>query len=111
MLLQWLEKSGADSRTVETIRSLQQEHSLDGKVVEKENQRGTKDHTASTAQHTGEVITKSRQPGIKHIPQKDTQNNDVANDDMKRIADALEESNDILRETDPRRGINPTVIG
>lgn len=75
-LLQWLEKSGADSKTVETIRSLQQEHSPDGKVVEKENQ-----------------------------------NNDVAKDDMKRIADALEELTDIRKETDPGQGISPNVIG
>lgn len=110
-LLQWLEKSGADSKTVSTIRSLQQEHSPDVKVVEKENQRGTKGHTAATGQHTEEVITKSRQLGIKHTPQKDNQNNDVAKDDMKRIADALEELVDIRKETDPGQGISPIVIG
>ncbi|MFC1907772.1 helix-turn-helix domain-containing protein [Chloroflexota bacterium] len=110
-LLQWLENSGADSKIAETIRLGQQEHSPDGRVVEQENQRGAKDHTAVAAQHTEEVITKPSQPGIKHIPQKDNQNNDVAKDDMKRIADALEEIVDISKETDPGQGISPIVIG
>jgi len=110
-LLQCLERSGTDSRTVETIRSLQQEHSPNGKVVEKENQKGIKDHTAATGQHAEEVVTKSSQLGFKHIPKKDNQNNDVTKEDMKRNDDAIEEIDHIRKETDPGQGISPIVIG
>jgi hypothetical protein len=80
-------------------------------VIERENQKGEKGPTAVTVQHSEKVITKSNRLGIKHIPQKDNQNNDVTKDDMNRIADALEKLVDIRKEMDPGRGISPIVIG
>ena len=110
-LLQWLEKSGADAKAVEAIRSASQEHSPDGKVIEKENQLGTKGPTTVTLQQQEEAVAKSTQPGIKNISQKDNQNNAVTKEDIKRIADALEELIDIQKETDPGQEISPIVKG
>ena len=110
-LLQWLEKSGADSKTVESILSLQQEHSPDVKMLEKEDQRETTDNTAITGQHPEEVITKSSRSIIKNVSQQDNPNNGADKYDVKRIADALEEIIDIRKEMDPGRGISPIVRG
>lgn len=110
-LLQWLEKSGADTKIVEALRSVSQEHSPDGKVIEKENQVGTKGPTAVTGQHQEAVVAKSSQPGIKNASQKDNKSNDVTKDDMKRIADALEELIHIQKEMDPGQEISPIVMG
>jgi len=110
-LLQWLEKSGADAKTVDAIRSVSQEHSPDGKVIEEKKQVGTKGTTAVTVQQQEEAVAKSTQPGIKNTSQKDIKSNDVTKDDMKRIADALEELIDIQKEMDPGQEISPIVKG
>ena len=110
-LLQWLEKSGADTKIVEALQSVSQEHPPDGKVIEKENPMGIKGPTAVMVPHQEAVVAKPSQPGIKTISQKDNKTNDVTKDDMKRIANALEELIDIQREGDPEQEISPIVKG
>ena len=110
-LLQWLEKSGADTKAVDAIRSVSPEHSPNGKVIEKENPMGIKGPTAVMVPHQEAVVAKSSQPGIKNASQKDNKTNDVTKDDMKRIADALEELIDIQKEMDPGQEISPIVMG